>query len=110
MLTQGVFEKISKWKQQEAKGDSEVWEKILASEIMKYKRAGPPIKIHTVQTLWDHFFSLQKKIGLTRWEVAFIVITSIDLEYFTHMLIEQSEFMRWFTTDFSGDKAAGTQR
>lgn len=36
-------------------------------------------------------------------EASFMVITSIDPEYFPWMLIEQSDFVKWFTTDFSGE-------
>ena len=32
-----------------------------------------------------------------------MVITSIDPEYFPWMLIEQSDFVKWFTTDFGGE-------
>ena len=32
-----------------------------------------------------------------------IAVTSINPEFFTHMLVVQSDFMKWFTTDFSGE-------
>jgi hypothetical protein len=43
---------------------------------------------------------LKGKIGLTDLECYFIIFSSIDHDYFNHLLIRQGDFIQWFTIDF----------
>ena len=46
---------------------------------------------------------LGPEIKLTDSESALIIYTSFDLDFFTNMLISQSSFTEWFTTNYEGD-------
>lgn len=108
-----IFEKIQDWKDKFE--DSEQFEDALSARFTIYNRPGDKIKIHTIKTLMDHMnglvnevksgvrMTIAEELKLTKDEVDFIVITSLDPEYFPWMLIEQSDWLKWFTTDFSGE-------
>ena len=108
-MIEGIFRKTQRWR--ESFPDSEQLEDALADRYTIYKRPGEKIRIHTLKTLMDHMSGLTQtttrrtladELGLTKDEVDLICITSLDPEYFPWMLIEQSDFLNWFTTDFSG--------
>lgn len=60
-------------------------------------------EIHNFSTITSLLNKLKDEIGLDNDQITVIAITSINPEFFTHMLIQQSDFMKWFTTDFSGE-------
>jgi hypothetical protein len=54
-----IFDKIERWKAQF--GDSEEYEDIISKRISMFNRPGPPIKIHTLKTLWQHMTAIVDK-------------------------------------------------
>ena len=70
-------------------GDSEKQEQIV-SEFLKPKK---PLEIHNINTAWAKLNELKGKIGLTDLECFFIIFSSIDLDYFNHLLIRQGDFI-----------------
>jgi hypothetical protein len=53
-----------------------------------------------VNTALDIMNELNKEIGLTDKECQFIIFSSIEHEYFNHLLLMQGEFIKWFTINF----------
>jgi hypothetical protein len=70
-------------------GNSEKQEQIV-SEFLKPKK---PLKIHNINTALAKLNELKGKIGLTDLECFFIIFSSIDLDYFNHLLIRQGDFI-----------------
>ena len=77
-------------------GDSEKQEEMV-SQFLKPKK---PLKIHNINTALTKMNELKGKIGLTDLECYFIIFSSIDHDYFNHLLIRQVDFIQWFTIDF----------
>jgi hypothetical protein len=64
-------------------GDSEKQEEMV-SNFLKPKKA---LKIHNINTAMVKITELKGKIGLTDLECYFIIFSSIDHDYFNHLLI-----------------------
>ena len=62
-----------------------------------------PIHLHNVKTLQRKMSEIQDEIGLTNDEIAIIIYTSIDLDWFTNLLICAGEFTKWFNINFEGE-------
>ena len=77
-------------------GDSEKQEEMV-SQFLKPKK---PLKIHNINTALTKMNELKGKIGLTDLECYYIIFSSIDHDYFNHLLIRQGDFIQWFTIDF----------
>ena len=46
---------------------------------------------------------IQEEIGLTNDEVAIIIYTSVDLDWFTNLVVCAGEFTKWFNINFEGE-------
>jgi len=64
------------------------------------------IKIHNVKTLEEILRSIQVEARLNDDDIAILIFTSIDQDWFTNMIILQAEFMKWFTINFDDDDGA----
>ena len=73
-----------------------VGQKLKASDV-------DPILIHNAKTLRQKLDSMNSEIGLTDSETTLLVFTSLDVDWFTNLLILAGEFTKWFNIDFSGD-------
>ena len=85
-----IFDKITAWKKKNNKNnDSEQLEAFIQKSLKIPKRAnGQSVRIHNAKTVTELLKTLQKDIKLTEDELNFMVFTSVDQEYFTHLLIE----------------------
>lgn len=63
--------------------------------------------VHNFETANEMLSKIQDGIGLNPEQVALIVISSLDSEYYTHLLIDQQTLMKWFTTDFNIEDETG---
>ena len=45
-------------------------------------------------------------MGLTNNEMAVILFSSLDRDHLTSMIIQQGEYMMWFTSNFEGESGA----
>lgn len=61
-----------------------------------------PLKIHNINTALIKLNELKKEIGLSDLDCYFIIFSSIDHNYFNHLIILQGEFLKWFNIDFEG--------
>ena len=92
-----IFDKIQAWK--EKMGDLEQQDKIVSKKLKPLT----PIKIHNVKTAFEKLNQLQHEIGLTEDEIHIIIYTSIDMDWFTNLIILQGEFRKWFDMNFAGE-------
>lgn len=77
-----IFQKILKWKK--LMGDSERQEEMVSN----YLKPKKPLKIHNINTALVKMNELKGKIGLTDLECYFIIFSSIDHDYFNHLLLK----------------------
>jgi hypothetical protein len=77
-------------------GDSERQEEMVSI----YLKPKKPLKIHNINTALVKMNELKGKIGLTDLECYFIIFSSIDHDYFNHLLLKQGDFIKWFTINF----------
>ena len=56
-----------------------------------------------MKTLIDKLTELKSEIQLTDDDVTIITFTSLNHDYFTDLLVQQGEFMKWFTLNFEGE-------
>lgn len=75
-----IFDKINTWKKKFGNLDEQ--EKAVSK---KMKTAG--VDIHNVKTLTLKMKELQKEIGLSNDDIVIIIYTSLDLDWFTNMLV-----------------------
>jgi hypothetical protein len=61
------------------------------------------LKIHNMKTILAKMNELKREIRLTDDDIAIIIYTSMDQDYFTNMLIQQGEFLKWFNLNFAGE-------
>lgn len=61
------------------------------------------IIIHNIKSLIELFNLNFADFKLTDDEMLLIILTSIDADYFTHMLIGQTDFTQWFTNNYAGE-------
>lgn len=61
------------------------------------------LKIHNMKTVLVKLNELKKAIGLSSDDVSLIAYSSIDRDWFTNMLIQQGEFLKWFNLNFEGE-------
>jgi len=61
------------------------------------------IKLHNIKTLEAHLKGLQSEIGLSDDDIMIMIYTSLDLDYFCHLLVMQGQFLNWFTINFAGE-------
>ena len=104
VIIEEIFDKIDLWKKRSIKKKEDrgkLMRSIMIPEDINVK--GQKTEIHNIQTLWNLLQKFQKELDFNEDHIAIIAITSIDPNFFTHMLIQQSDFMKWFTTDFSGE-------
>lgn len=92
-----IFDKIQVWKQKQ--GNSDQQEKYVAQKLKTRKG----MLIHNVKTLLELLSGLQREIKLTDDEITIIVYTSLDHNHLTNLLINNSEFLKWFTLNFEGE-------
>jgi len=76
-----IFEKITEWKKKFGNLDQQ--KKKVSDKLQPKKN----LKIHNVKTLLDTLNDVKQEIGLTEEEVIIIAFTSINREFFTHMII-----------------------
>ena len=56
-----------------------------------------------MKTISEKMNELKHEIKLTDDDIAIIIYTSMDQDYFTNMLILQGEFLKWFNLNFAGE-------
>jgi hypothetical protein len=71
--------------------------------IIKKLRPVENISINNIKTVLQKLDQLKHEIKLTDDEVILIAFSSIDFDYFTNMLIAQSNYSEWFTTNYAGE-------
>ena len=96
-LVKGIFDKIQAWK--EKMGDLEEQEEI----VLKKLRPVDKISIHNIKTITNKLEQLKHEIKLTDEDIAVISFSTIDHDYFIPMLVKQSDYLEWFTTNYAGE-------
>jgi len=94
-----IFTKIEKWRQ--SFGNSEEQEKAIAQALKP-----PPereIHMHNLKTAMELVLSFNEKLNLSDDEITLITFTSLQLETLNNMIVQTSEFTKWFTIDFRGE-------
>ena len=61
------------------------------------------VQIHNVKTLRQKMMSIQAEIGFTDDEVSVIIFTSLDIDWFTNLIVLPGEFTKWFNINFEGE-------
>lgn len=77
-----IFAKINKWKK--SAGDFEDQMELI---YQKFSKANENLEVHNIKTIMAKLTRVQKDIGLTDVEIQLIVMTSLDFDYFTNLLI-----------------------
>lgn len=90
-----ICDKITAWKKQF--GDLDKQEKMVRHRIIENV---DKVKIHNIKTKLSQISRFQSDIKLTDDEVMIIIFTSLDQDYFTHLIVSEGEFTQWFTLDF----------
>jgi len=80
-------------------GDLDEQEKKVSQKLRPVER----IDIHNIKTVLLKMQILSPEMKLTEDEVSMITFTSLDLDFFTNMLMSQSDFTEWFTTNYEGE-------
>ena len=76
-----IFEKVTTWKQKA--GDLDAQEKMVAKKMKTVEK----LKIHNIVTAYQKLEELKHEIKLTEDEMAVIIFTSLDYDYYTNMII-----------------------
>ena len=93
-----IFEKIRKWK--DSFGDLEQQETLIKN---KFSNKDAKLSVHNVRTLWALLKTISGEIGLTDKELHLIVFTSLNMNYFTNLIMTAGQFSLWFTMNFQGE-------
>jgi hypothetical protein len=80
-------------------GDIEKQETILLQKLKPVDK----ISIHNIKTVMMQLEQLKHEIKLDDDEVTLIAFSCVDHDYFTNMLINQSDYLEWFTTNYAGE-------
>lgn len=92
-----IFDKIQAWK--EKAGDLDKQEKMVA-KMLKFREL---IKIHNVKTALEKLDEIKEEIKLEEDEITILIFTSIDMDWFTNLIVLQGEFLKWFNLNFEGE-------
>ena len=81
-----------------------------AQEKMVAKKMRPveKIDIHNFMTAELKLLELRGDIGFTEDDIMIILMTSLDLDYFTNLVVAQGEFSKWFNLNFKGESQEET--
>jgi|DEB0MinimDraft_12_1074336.scaffolds.fasta_scaffold10575_2 hypothetical protein len=80
-------------------GNSEEQDKAM----LKIMKPMEPLIVNNHKSIMLKMDQIQHEIGLTDDEVIIIVFTSMDMEFFNHLVILQGEFNKWFNLNFEGE-------
>lgn len=59
--------------------------------------------VHNIKTSFQVIQRFNEQLGLTQDEIIIILFTSLDMDYFTNLLISQGDFTMWFNVNFEGE-------
>jgi hypothetical protein len=98
-----IFALIENWKLTHAKSKNN---QDIENFVQKELSASPPVLIHNAKTAMNLLNTFAKDAKLTQDHLMIIVYTSIDHDFLPDLIIEQTEFLKWFTTDLTNKDAS----